>query len=67
MNITIFEPELNFLPFACEACGARVATEADLDLHKKETCERRWQNHCARSSIFGSEGPGGVADGGRRT
>lgn len=69
MSLPIFEPELNFLPYGCE-CGARVPTEGDLVLHKREICIRRWWNpEFKPPSTFGFElsGHRGVADGGRRT
>jgi hypothetical protein len=67
MSVPIFEPELSFLPFSCE-CGARVATQADLDLHKREICLRRFDRNYKQPSIFSGmlPGTGGVADGGRR-
>ncbi len=61
MSLPIFEPEFNFLRFACE-CGARTFTQADLDLHKREICLRRINPNYKQPSLFG-----GVADGGRRT
>jgi hypothetical protein len=66
MSVPIFEPELNFLPHSCE-CGARFAERCDLELHGRETCGRRWQTNYKQPSIFTHDGPGGVADGGRRT
>jgi hypothetical protein len=63
----IFEPEFNFLPHGCE-CGARFAERSDLELHKRETCGRRFDARFKQPSItsFDLDGPGGVADGGRR-
>ncbi len=68
MSLPIFEPELAFLPFACE-CGARMLTQADLDLHKREICRRRFNPNYREPSFFRDvlPGTGGVADGGRRT
>lgn len=66
--IPIFEPELNFLPYGCE-CGARVLTAADLALHKREICYRRFDSNHRQPSAFNFELPGGrgISDGGRRT
>jgi hypothetical protein len=60
----IFEPEFNYLPFSCNACGVRVANEDALAFHQKKTCVRR------DLSAFGfgeREDLFGIADGGRRT
>jgi len=62
----IYEPEFNFLPFACE-CGARVMSHEELQLHKQEICLRRLDPNYKQPSIFGSGSTLGVADGGRRT
>jgi hypothetical protein len=68
MSVPIFEPELNYLQYACE-CGTRFVTDADLDLHKRSACLRKFdpdfrQPPVPRGMLPGS---GGVADGGRRT
>lgn len=63
MSVPIFEPELNFLPFACE-CGARFQSRADLDLHQREICKQRFQPGF-RENFFLGRGLG-IADGGRR-
>lgn len=67
MSVPIVEPELSFLEFACE-CGARVATQGDLDLHKREICLRRYNPNYKQPSLMSGmlPGSGGVADGGRR-
>ena len=66
----IYEPEFAFLPFACDDCGGRFFTAADVELHKKEAChvragapERRERVH----DSFQLPDSRGVADGGRRT
>jgi len=68
IDTTIFEPEFSFLPFACDACGARATTEALLEIHQRETCWKRF-DHARGSSAFDFElhGDRGIADGGRRT
>jgi hypothetical protein len=76
MSLPIFEPEFAFLPHACE-CGARTLTQADLDLHKREICGRRFNPNYKQPSLSSYKQPslfsgmlpgtGGVADGGRRT
>jgi hypothetical protein len=64
MTFPIFEPELSFLQFGCNECGARMSTQADLDLHRRETC---WRSRKPSSFVFELPGGRGVADGGRRT
>jgi hypothetical protein len=68
MSLPIFEPEFAFLPHACE-CGTRTLTQADLDLHKREICRRRFNSSYREPPFFHGvlTGTGGVADGGRRT
>jgi len=65
--VPIFEPELNFLPHACE-CGARFQNRGDLELHQREICKRRSDPSFRESFLltFLLPGSGGVADGGRR-
>lgn len=59
-------PELSFFEFACE-CGARMPTAADLDLHKREICGRRFAPNFKEPNLFVfDENSHGVADGGRR-
>jgi hypothetical protein len=66
MSLPIFEPELSFLPFGCNECGARTFTEADLELHKHEMCPRRPESK-SKGFNFEISGGRGIADGGRRT
>lgn len=68
MTVPIFEPELSFLPFACEECGARFPSQADLDLHTREICRGLIDSNHRKPSAFSFvlPGSGGVADGGRR-
>lgn len=65
----IYEPEFAFLPFSCEACGARFIAEDDLALHQRETCWRSPQTPLPASRVPPSElsDGRGVFDGGRRT
>jgi hypothetical protein len=64
MCAPIFEPEFSFLPFGCSSCGARFQRQADLDLHRRETCSRTPQ----KLGPWNFEIPngGGIADGGRK-
>jgi hypothetical protein len=68
--MTIFEPEFAFLPFACDVCGGRFLSEADVAMHKRETCEGRYGapvKKPERLVPFELPDGRGIADGGRRT
>jgi len=68
MSEPIYEPEFSFLPAGCE-CGSRFRDDADLRLHKRETCPRRFEpnfKYPAPVPHWFKESPGGVADGGRK-
>lgn len=64
----IFEPEFNFLSAICE-CGSRFHDVEGLDLHKKESCLRRFEPNFKYPSAvprWFDLDVLGVADGGRK-